>query len=140
MNIILYNCIINHVKFILLLSILRFIYTLHNIIVLSIYVPSLCIWLLYVFVLPLCLLRFDLYFFPLIINQHHQSNPISVAAWESGLLSSRHGYCNRWRQSHSRWPLQGKLLLFLPLHTSILIYTHIWIHVNTFDVYKTKKK
>jgi len=43
-------------------------------------------------------------------------------AWESGLLSSRHGYSHRWRQSHSRWPVQGKSNF---PHTHIYISTHL---------------
>lgn len=45
---------------------------------------------------------------------------ISIA-WESRLLSGRNGCTNRWRQSYSRWPFQGKyfcsLYFFLNLYS-----------------------
>lgn len=64
-----------------------------------------------------------------IINQTH--NQYQTKAWEAGFLSMRHGYCNRWRQSHSRWTLQGNLKIppnSIHTHT----YSHIHIPVHTY--------
>lgn len=42
------------------------------------------------------------------INMYVRVWYIHLIAWESGLLSGRNGCTNRWRQSYSRWSLQGK--------------------------------
>lgn len=68
-----------------------------------------------------------------IINQTHYQYQMQPSwgrsAWETGFLSIRHGYCNRWRQSNSRWTLQGKLQI-IPIH--IPIQTS---YINTFGIF-----
>jgi len=71
-----------------------------------------------------------------IININTNTKINTCAAWETGLLSSRHGYCNRWRQSHSRWPLQGKLKIFIiHIYTSYSWVFDVYIYISLYSYY-----
>lgn len=57
-------------------------------------------------------------------------------AWESRLLSSRHGCTNRWRQSYSRWSLQGKYIFFIYLYVFYLFTFFIYsLFICNFSIY-----